>query len=339
VVLRTREIACDYQPYIFDPPVAKTDDLYNQACRNDGATIDKWLDQWLENIRKNHETYGPFKDRSLGSKYNEFKHRPCILVGSGPSLKYNVEKLKDRHGMPLISCLHNFHYLEEHDVAPEYYVTLDAGPVTVEEVTEGGSQPEEWYWERTKDRTLIAFIGTHPSLLEKWQGQVLFYNAPVPDERYQAGVKEIEDFNLWVSNGGNVLGSCLYISKAILGSTTSIFVGADFSFGYDKKFHSWSSKYDANMGRVVPMVDVFGNRVAAWQSYANFKAWFDWVSMKVPGEYINCTEGGCFGAYPNGNLVSIKQMDLADCLDRFRDIEEVKSQCLNPEVASKHVAF
>lgn len=337
--MRVREISCDYQPYIFEPPVNKVDDLYMQACRNDSTTINKWRDQWISNIRKNHETHGPFRDSSLGSKFGEFRHRPCILAGSGPSLKYNVHLLKERNGVPLISCLHNFHFLEDHDAAPEYYVTLDAGPVTVEEVTEGGSQPEEWYWERTKDRTLIAFIGTHPSLLEKWQGQVLFYNAPVADDAYQEGVKGVEDFNLWVSNGGNVLGSCLYISKAILGSTTSIFVGADFSFGYDKRFHSWSSKYDANMGRVLPMTDVFGNRVAAWQSYANFKAWFDWVSMKVPGEYINCTEGGCFGAYQNGNLISVKQMDLAICLSRFEANEMIKQQCLDPENGSQYIDF
>ena len=112
-----------------------------------------------------------------------------------------------------------------------------------------------------------------------------------------------------------------------------IFVGADFAFGYDRKFHSWNSKYDKKMGYVIPAVDVFGNRVPTWQSYNNFKAWFDWVSLRVPGVYFNCTEGGTLGAYPNGNLHSIKCMDLKECLDMYHMGENhIKEQALNPKI-------
>lgn len=334
---RTREIACDYQPYISVPPVQK-EALYAQACKNDSATIEKWREPWIANVRSNHEKFGPFCSRSIGQLYGQFLHRPVIVAGSGPSLKYNVELLKERGDLPLVSCLHNFHYFEDNGAAPDYYVTLDAGEVTLEEVSEGGVEGKD-YWDLTKDRTLLAFIGTHPSTLEKWQGEILFYNAPVPDEAYLAAVKEIEDFNMWVSNGGNVLGAALYITKAIMRSSTTIFVGADFSFGYDRRFHSWGSKYDAKMGHVVPMTDVFGNRVASWPSYANFKAWFDYIALNVPGTYINCSEGGCLGAYANGNLQAIKQMDLSECIDMFGEKTPIREQCLTPENASNYVLF
>jgi hypothetical protein len=334
--LRKREIVCEYQPY-FVPEVqgqgfASPKAQHEQACSNDGPTIERWRDTWLSNIRQNKARFGSFKTHSVGNLFGKYLGRPMILAGSGPSLKFNAHELKKRGSIPLISCLHNFHFFEDQETPADYYVSLDAGPVTIEEVSEGGSKSADEYWALTKDRTLIAFIGSHPDLLKKWQGKIYLFNAPVPDQKYQDGLAEIETFNVWIGNGGNVLGSCLYISKAIFGSMTSIFIGADFSFGYDRRFHSWDSKYDKNMGHCVKAVDVFGNPVLSWQSYLNFREWFVYVTRTVPGLYINATEGGCFGSYPEGNIHTIRQMDLAKVIDMYHMGEHIKDQVLNPDL-------
>ena len=330
--MRTREIVCEYQNYIPHPPAAPKE-LYGKACSNDTATIERWRNEWLSNAAANKARFGDFKSHSIGNLFGQFRYRPVIIAGSGPSLKFNAEQLKDRGAIPLISCLHNFHFFEDRGVAPDYYVTLDAGPVTIEEVSEGGTKSEEEYWELTKGRTLLAFVGSHPDLLAKWRGKIYFYNAPVPDQDYQEQLEKIEKFDAWIGNGGNVLGSCLYIAKAVFGAGAVVFVGADFSFGYDRKFHSWDSKYDANMGYCVPAFDVFGNRVPTWQSYHNFKSWFDYVAVQVPGIYINCTEGGTFGSYAEGNIMQVKQMDLKSCLDMYNMCDHLKDQFTAPEKA------
>jgi hypothetical protein len=59
---------------------------------------------------------------------------------------------------------------------------------------------------------------------------------------------------------------------------------------------------------VVRATDVFGHRVKTWQSYYNFKCWFESRACSVPGTYINATEGGILGSYPEGNIEQIKQM-------------------------------
>lgn len=328
--MKTREIALEYQELIFQPPET-TASMYQQACSNDGGTINYWRDIWLKNIRVNHEKHGPFKENGIGHLFGRCRYQPVIIAGSGPSLKYNADKLKDRNGIILVSCLHNFHYLEDVGASPDFYVSLDAGPVTIEEVSEGGSLSPEEYWEKTKDRTLIAFIGSDPELIDKWQGKIYWFQAPIPDQIYMDETKKIENFNQLVSTGGNVLGVCLYISKAWFGSGATIFVGADFSFGYDRKFHSWSSKYDAKMGRCIPQVDIYGNKVPTWQSYANFKKWFDYISLKVPGIYINASEGGCLGSYPQGNLNSFRYMDLDQVIDMYSMCDKIKEQAINPE--------
>jgi hypothetical protein len=152
-------------------------------------------------------------------------------------------------------------------------------------------------------------------------------------------IDKVETFRTFLSTGGNVLGACLYFAKAVLGCQVSIFLGANFSFSYMDKFHGWDSKYDAMLGRYIRTTDVYGNSVKTWASYHNFKAWFDWVAMKVPGIYFNCTEGGTFGAYPGGNIRSVIQMDLKDCLRMFNISDELKEACENPETETKKILF
>lgn len=336
---RKAEIILEYQNYIEAPPYS-TDQLYGQACANDGVTINSWRDIWLNNIRENKKRFVNFKDHSIGKLHGSNAFKPAIIAGSGPSLKINGSKLKDRpSGIPLISCLHNFHYFEDQGVNVDYYVTLDAGPVVLEEISEGGSKSPDEYWELTKGKKLIAFIGSNPELFKKWQGEVYLYSAPVPDEKYKEELDKIEQFSAYISNGGNVLGACLYFAKGWLGSNPIAFVGADFAFGYDKKFHAWDSKYDKNLGYVLKAVDVYGNKVLTWQSYANFKSWFDFVAIRTPGIYINCTEGGTFGSYPEGNIMAVKQQELSNFLEMYKMHEHLKAQAETPEIGSNIVLF
>lgn len=336
--MRKAEIFLEYQNYIEDIGITPAQQ-FQQAASGDNVTIETWRDIWVKNTQANHKKYGSFKDKSVGVLHGSQKLKPAIIVGSGPSLKHNAHELLKKGDIPVISCLHNFHFLEDLGVKTDYYVTLDAGPVVIEEVSEGGSKTPDEYWALSKDRTLIAFIGTDPKLLEKWQGQVYFYNAPIPDETIQAEIDACEKFRTYISNGGNVLGACLYFAKAILGCNPIAFTGADFCFSYDKKFHAWNSKYDAKLGYVVKLVDVFGNKVLSWQSYANFKAWFEFVSRSVPGLYINCTEGGAFGSYAEGNIRSITQMELSKFIDMYYMCDTIKDVCLDPTKDEKKLLF
>lgn len=336
--MRKAEVYLEYQPLIHEPPVNPAA-LYQNAAANDAVTISHWEHVWLANISANKQRYGSFAEHSCGQEFNKYEHRPIIVAGSGPSLKVNAHELKNRGNICLVSCLHNFHYFEDLGVAPEYYVSLDAGEVTIEEVYEGSTKSPNIYWEKTKDRTLIAFIGTSPNLLAKWQGKVLFYNSPIPSEALVAKIDAIEKFNCFLSTGGNVLGACLYFSKAILGSTHSIFIGADFSFGYDRKFHSWDSKYDQNLGQTIKVTDIYGIKNHTWHSYYGFKQYFDSVTLRMPGIYYNCTEGGCLGAYDTGNLSTFRYLDLKDALTQLNINSMIADQMSNPLAEPKRILY
>lgn len=337
-MIRKEEMILEYQPYLDHVPV-KPNDLFHKATESDEATINCWRETWLKNVRNNHKEFGPFSDKSIGRFYNQNKGKPCIIIGSGPSLRNNIKNLSDRRDITTVSCLHNYHYLEDHGVPADFYITLDAQEVVIEEVFEGGKKSEEEYWESTKGKKLIAYIGSPTNLLKKWKGEIYFFNAPIPDDQIIKEMDSIEKFNVFISNGGNVLGACLYFAKSFLGSPVIAFLGADFCFSYDRKFHAWDSKYDAKMGHTLLAVDVFGNSVKTWQSYHNFKGWFEYVTMAIPGLYFNCSEGGTLGAYQGGNLRSITQMTLKDFIRMINLNEEIEVQALDPKVDEKKLLF
>lgn len=327
--IKTAEVRLEFQNYIETPPYTPKQ-LYAQAASNDETTVNHWGKTWIDQYKLNSKKYGPFKDRSIAKLYKSEKYRPVIVAGSGPSLKRNVQDLKNKGDICLVSCLHNFHLMEDNGIDVDYYVTLDAGDVVASEVYEGGSKTPDEYWAMTKNKTLLAYCASPPLLLDKWQGEILFYNCPIPSTDMMSEMGQVDPFYIYVSNGGNVLGSCLYIAKGILSGNPIGFIGADFAFSYDNKFHGWDSKYDANLGQVVKCVDIYGNKVLSWQSYQNFKGWFEWVAMVVPGLYVNCTEGGTFGSYPSGNIMSVKQMQLEDFIKMYEISENLKPSIDNP---------
>lgn len=336
--MRQATINLEYQPYIDFAPQSPQE-LHAQACTNDESTVNAWRKTWEKNVLDNHKKFGPFCDKSIGKFYGHSHMKPVLIVGSGPSLKNNAKDLKDKGDMTVVSCLHNFHFMEDNNTPADFYVSLDAGDVTIEEVHEGGTKTEEEYWEMTRNRKLLCYIGTSPRLLEKWRGEVYFFNAPVPDHAYTEFIDNVELFNTYVSSGGNVLGACLYIAKAYLGASIVGFLGSDFCFSYENKFHGWDSKYDAKMGVVLKVNDVFGIPVKTWRSYYNFKGWFEYVALNVPGLYFNCSEGGTFGAYKEGNLRCITQMSLKEFCRQMTMYSEIKEQAINPKTKEKKLLF
>ncbi len=327
---RIAEVELRYQDVIAAPPQAPGA-LRNQAASNDGPTVNSWAKTWVKQIRANREAVGgDFSVQGVGKLHGLHRGQACIVAGSGPSLAVNGAQLAKRGGLPLISCLHNFHFFEDRDVKPDFYISLDAGEVVLEEIAEGGKLTPDEYWARTADHTLIAYVGSHPDLLKKWQGKIYWYNAPLPAGDAKKEADEAAGFYTFLGSGGCVFGAGLYFAKAILGCQTVALVGADFSFDYKKKFHGWDSKYDVELGATIRASDVYGVKRDTWQSYYNFKCWFEYVACAVPGDYYNCTEGGILGAYSDGNIAQFKYMDLKDFLDMTGMCEHLRAQCERP---------
>lgn len=327
---KTIEMDLELMPYVAKPDHPPKH-LMKMACANDETTCESWRNIWINQSRENKEKFGPFKDHNVGKLFGINQGKACLVAGAGPSLGNNIEDLKNKGDIPLISVLHNFHYMIDHGIKVDYFVTLDAGEnITLEEMSEGGKESHEFYLEKSKDYTLCAFIGTSPKLLEAWQGEILFFNAPIPDRDITVALESIEPLHTFVGNGGNVLGACVYLAS-VMGSMVIGYIGADFSFSYTKKFHPWDSKYDGKVGAAMRALDIFGNSVLTWNSYWNFKCWFEYIAMQVPKVWINCSEGGTLGAQRDGNMQQILQWPLSHFISAYNLNEPIRYQYENPE--------
>ena len=309
-----------FQQTIDMPPQPK-ESLYGQSCNNDSVTVAHWATKWLDHTRINAQSHDVINNSTM-LDYGKYACRPVIVAGSGPSLKKNAHHLAGRpKEIGLVSCLHNFAYFTDLNVPCDGYVNLDAGDITIPEMSQGGKHPESYYWDATKDATLIAGIVSKPELVDRWKGRVLWFNSLVPDMLYMEQSTKLCPLEVFYNVGGNALGAAYYHARAVLGGMPIVMIGADFAFDYTRKFHSWDSPYDAQFQGVVPLTDVFGNRVYTWPSYNNFCSWFNHQSMGGNGNnpmlMINCTEGGTLGAFPNGNMRQIIQMALVDLLAMY----------------------
>lgn len=351
----------EFQRYIDGPPASK-DQLYSTATRSDKVTNSTWNDTWIKQATENGKTHN-ITEQTCMSEYKKEAFKPVIICGSGPSIRKNFLDLKERivnkqnletgkmelmmgggrSTLKIVSCLHNFGLFENHDIMTQddYYLSLDAGAITVPEMIEGGQgkHDEEWYWERTKNRTLLTHQTTCPELLKRWRGKVLFFTTPAPNDEVQKVYDTVLD-NTKVpsfSVGGNALGACLYFARAILGASTIIFTGADFSFSYEHKFHGWDSPYDQKFSGVEAATDIYGNRVYTWPSYYGFKCWLDFIACGGAGgqehSFINATEGGILGAYPEGNIRQFRYMQLRSALAMFTCHEKM------PEITKNTKTF
>jgi hypothetical protein len=160
-MLKTIEIDLIYQPLIDGPPQSQ-DQLYSQACSGDEVTVNTWREIWLRNYKAAKERFGSFGDKSIGQLHGINLNKPAIVLGSGPSLKENIDALKDNAQMKnpvlTVSCLHNFGYLEDEGIHADYYLSLDSGPIVVSDVSEGRKEKAEHYWEKTKGKKLLAYV-------------------------------------------------------------------------------------------------------------------------------------------------------------------------------------
>lgn len=311
----------EFQNYIAAPPGRK-ESLKATYSQNDELTVNSWFDEWRANKIENIKLFPDFADHTAMEAHGEFAYKPIVISGAGPSLKKNGHLLGDRGGIGLVACLHTFAFYHDLGVKVDYFLNLDAGDITIPEMSQGGKEAEEHYWEATKDYTLVTALHCNPRLHKRWKGRILWFDTALPGMNESINDKRLEDFRLVFETGGNTLGACHYMAKAILGGSPLIFVGADFSFSHDRKFHPFDSPYDKKFSGVVPAMDVFGYKVATWPSYFGFKAWFEHVAMggiqgNTPGTYINATEGGILGAYPDGNMMQIQQRRLADVLGEY----------------------
>lgn len=332
------EMTLQVQPTIEGIPAGK-EAAWRAATRNDDITTKTWAKQWIDQTKENMKNFDVLGNTVM-KLHGAAANKPCILMGSGPSLSKNWkdligdgDKSIGRKDIPIVTNVHNFPFCEDRNLmtCSDYYVILDAGEICLKEMYEGGMHADdpEWYWKKTEGRTLIAYHAIDPEFAKKWKGHIYWYATPPASEELAIEMMKIISPSLipWFNVGGNVMGAALYFARAILGCSIPVFMGMDLSFSYDRKFHPWDCWYNDKFSGVIPWTDIFGNRVYTWQSYFGFKNWFDFIACGGNGNnpqiWINATEGGILGSYNEGNIKQIIQLDLKAALSMLNAFHKI----------------
>lgn len=181
----------------------------------------------------------------------------AVIVGGGPSLKYDLAEIKERqiHGQKIFSTNATYKYLLENNIIPDFHVMVDAREENVEFVPFG------------KVACYYASI-CHPKVLEKAENVILWH--PMIE-----GILEIIGDNTGdpLVGGGGTVGMKSIALAHILGYREFHLYGFDSSYHGDDN-HAY--KQSLNDGERVIEVEMNGNkyRAAAWMcgQLEDFKA-------------------------------------------------------------------
>lgn len=101
------------------------------ACKSklvDVSTIAKFSERWLINTLDNITTVNKNECYLLSDLEDKFIGQTALLLGAGPSLNDNIDKIRANRGSFVIFAVNKIaRYLEENHIIPDFIVCLDAG--------------------------------------------------------------------------------------------------------------------------------------------------------------------------------------------------------------------
>lgn len=233
-------------------------------------------DIWMSNLETNLETIQ--KSKNFLQLPPLDNNSPVILLAHGPSRKKNMHLLKDTK-IPIFCCNKTLKELLKY-TKPMYVFAVDGREDVVSSIPDEG----------TEDLTLVCPAVVHPKVLEKWKGEIYFFNTDF--SWTDNGIKNEDIVRMTgistVQVGGNV-GATMWQFARFLGSRLTILVGYDM--GYGTELPTLTDEYRKSSGlRCMNM----GDR-KVWTDYLwiTYQRWMVHAFSLFPHiTVINATEGG-----------------------------------------------
>jgi len=281
-----------------------------QVSDNTGDWYEKL---WLDNARANRERIRK-EGWACSALQGKYKDKTTVMLGAGPSINKHLDQLRDlqRDKNFIFVAVHSgLPHLLKSGITPNYCMLADADPKVIR------------FWsdldmDLTRNITLIACVNVHPSLVEKWQGPILWI-------AYYTSVKKInKKYQKWFPNlNGN--GEFFYslssqynagtaFSFLVLETPIILFVGNELSFKEQIGGKYYADKADMkDAWKRKPAPDIHGRTVYTTYVLYSLKMALEDFLGKVGGAgwFFNCTEEGIFGMTAKyGRLPWIKQLTL-----------------------------
>lgn len=256
------------------------------------ATLLRFNQVWQRNFLSNRDTIQ--RNPGVIALKNRFRDIPSIVVGAGPSLDKNIRYLRRACEKAVILCCDAaLKPLMAHDIVPNFVIVLDPQ----EEIARFLCNVPQ------KGITLVVPTIVHPSILELWEGDVLFFNKFAPDIPTLVEIQKAVPQIGILTPGGTVL-SVTYDLAFQAGCNPILFAGQDLSYpkknshshGTEAAGKGLKSTVEKQKDSIVLETDMNNKQLRTLKSMSVSKQWFSWAfttwKRDNPVSVSNCSEAG-----------------------------------------------
>jgi hypothetical protein len=267
-------------------------------------TIAYRIKQWIENYMANQDTiaggYG------VSSLVKTLKGVPAMIVGSGPTLDWNIKQLVDLQGrICIIACDSAMKALLDHGVKPDLVMTTDS-KARVAEFLSGVD---------TSGLNFIVDTFAHPDTVAAIDGKIYWYNThPVSDCPFTGALNQWTGYIGNLGTGGCVATTAWWFATRLLKADPDVLVGMPEAFYDPQQMYSSAVEKtietDPYKQGKIKTHDIHGNECYTYAPLQSFAYWLEDAFMYTPGIHINCSEGGIIEH-------NVLNMPLEACADRY----------------------
>lgn len=280
------------------------------------ATLKRFQKVWLKNILKNSSWY--FKLPGVSHIRHEFRKKPAVIVGAGPSLGKNIHLLREYQSSLLIIATDTaLSLLMANGIKPDFVVSVD---------------PQD----KNTQYLLYAF-GDKPALvIDSAASFISFVHYPVEKTILYDTIFPLYDelTPFWGKKGkllcGGSVSTTAFDLARFLQCDPIIFTGQDLAFS-GKATHVRGSiledflyskinrikTYDNYNTRMLLSADKIeiessdGGKVPTDRKFLTFLDWFKREIAATEAKVINCSEGGAF-------IKGCEHLPLKEAMEKYR---------------------
>ena len=265
-------------------------------------TLFKMTPRWVRNIVANEELiregHGIVEFLPVEGETPLTQHMPGLVVSGGPSVDKNLHLLEHVNERAVIICVDSMlKNVMKLGIKPNFVILTDA------EWGEWGNCFDDLPMS-TKDIPLLVDIFINKKMLEKWEGDIFWYQIAPSESSPLSRVADPEFTGHSIGQlacGGCVSSMAFSFLYSYLRCDPIVLIGQDCGY-YDPQFHH-AKNIDVTQDRRNEEVvkDIYDRDMITSPTLKAYKYWFETVVSgkfnppitQINGTFINATEGGC----------------------------------------------
>ena len=272
------------------------------------ATLSKFEKTWSANISRNIQQYVFLSGANIF--YNKFRDIPAVVVGAGPSLKYNMEYLRNNQNRLIIIAVDtSYKILLRNRIEPHFCLSVDPQVINAR------------YFEGVPSgkTIMVADPTVHPSVFRFFKGKTVITGVVFQMMKW---IEEVAGDKGELSYGGSVSTNAYDFAKK-LGASPIMLIGHDLSFT-DSLAHVRGSYLDEqvfirinrfynslmfNRSQLYALPAIYVKGIKSERVHTNQKMmiFISWFEKRKDQNLINSSSDGAF-------LSGVKYLPLEDVL-------------------------